>query len=116
MSMGRTRRTRLAFCLARPPDHHGKPRACIPENLCGVSFTSSPGAPVEAILLSVKVELRNFRAFDDARPASWKLPDGGFAAFVGVNNSGKSSLLRFFHEARPAFRPLDTPGAAATQA
>ncbi len=36
----------------------------------------------------------------------WKLVDG-FVAFVGVNNSGKSSLLRFFHEVRPAFNVLN---------
>jgi hypothetical protein len=50
----------------------------------------------------VRVELKNYRAFEDTRPAAWTLRDG-FVAFVGVNNSGKSSLLRFFHEARGAF-------------
>jgi hypothetical protein len=62
----------------------------------------------------VKIELRNYRAFDDTRPAKWKLQDG-FVAFVGVNNSGKSSLLRFFHEARAAFGVLDRLGEATVQ-
>ncbi len=57
----------------------------------------------------MKLELKNYRAFDDANPARWTLSDG-FVAFVGVNNSGKSSLLRFFHEARPAFEAFALPG------
>jgi ABC-type cobalamin/Fe3+-siderophores transport system ATPase subunit len=52
------------------------------------------------------IELRNYRAFDDAHPVAWKLHDG-FVAFVGVNNSGKSSLLRFLHEMRPALTFLE---------
>jgi ABC-type cobalamin/Fe3+-siderophores transport system ATPase subunit len=79
-------------------------------------FASPPDARSDAILHPVKIELRNFRAFDDSRPATWKLPNGGFVAFVGINNSGKSSLLRFFHEARPAFGALDTLTNADTQA
>src|SRR4051812_28289691 len=54
----------------------------------------------------MRIELRNYRAFDDSRPAIWDLKDG-FTAFVGVNNSGKSSLLRFFHEARDALTTLN---------
>lgn len=56
----------------------------------------------------MEIELKNFRAFDDSEPARWKLRDG-FVAFVGLNNSGKSSLLRFFHEARPAFKLFERP-------
>jgi energy-coupling factor transporter ATP-binding protein EcfA2 len=50
----------------------------------------------------MQIELKNYRAFEDSKPVTWRLQDG-FVAFVGANNSGKSSLLRFFHEARPAF-------------
>ncbi len=56
----------------------------------------------------MKLELKNFRAFDDQKPACWELIDG-FVAFVGVNNSGKSSLLRFFHEARNVFVTFAQP-------
>ena len=55
----------------------------------------------------MKITLRNYRAFDDTRPATWRLDDE-FRAFIGVNNSGKPSLLRFFHEARPAWGVLST--------
>jgi ABC-type cobalamin/Fe3+-siderophores transport system ATPase subunit len=51
----------------------------------------------------LKIELKNYRAFSDEAPARWILEDG-FTAFVGVNNSGKSSLLRFFHEIRPTLQ------------
>ncbi len=47
----------------------------------------------------ITIELRNYRAFDDTHPVTWRLHQG-FVAFVGVNNSGKSSLLRFLHEMR----------------
>lgn len=54
---------------------------------------------------ALRLTLRNYRAFDDSRPVEW-LIDDEFRAFVGVNNSGKSSLIRFFHEVRPALRVL----------
>src|SRR5438067_749330 len=53
----------------------------------------------------LQLTLRNYRAFDDSKPVHWVLDDG-FRAFVGINNAGKSSLLRFFHEARPALSVL----------
>jgi ABC-type cobalamin/Fe3+-siderophores transport system ATPase subunit len=53
----------------------------------------------------ITIELRNYRAFDDAHPVIWRLHDG-FVAFVGVNNAGKSSLLRFLHEMRPSLTLL----------
>jgi ABC-type cobalamin/Fe3+-siderophores transport system ATPase subunit len=49
----------------------------------------------------MKITLRNYRAFDDSKPAEWELADD-FRAFVGINNAGKSSLLRLFYEIRPA--------------
>jgi hypothetical protein len=48
----------------------------------------------------MKITLRNYRAFDDRKPAEWQLTDD-FRAFVGINNAGKSSLLRAFYEIRP---------------
>ncbi len=47
----------------------------------------------------MKITLRNYRAFDDSKPAEWELTDD-FRAFVGINNAGKSSLLRVFYEIR----------------
>jgi ABC-type cobalamin/Fe3+-siderophores transport system ATPase subunit len=61
------------------------------------------------------IELRNYRAFDDAHSVTWRLQDG-FTAFVGVNNSGKSSLLRFLHEMRSPLTVLDQLGQGTTQA
>jgi ABC-type cobalamin/Fe3+-siderophores transport system ATPase subunit len=63
----------------------------------------------------VNIELKNFRAFDDSRPATWRIGDG-FVALVGVNNSGKSSLLRFIYEARPAFSVLEQLNSGNVQA
>lgn len=57
------------------------------------------------MMLLVEITLSNYRSFDDTSPARWTLADG-FTAFVGVNNAGKSSLLRFFHEIRPCFSVL----------
>lgn len=54
----------------------------------------------------MEIELKNYRAFSDKAPARWTLDDG-FTAFVGVNNSGKSSLLRFFHEIRPSLERVN---------
>lgn len=63
----------------------------------------------------IRITLRNYRAFDDTKPVEWSLDDD-FRAFVGVNNSGKSSLLRFFHEARPALQVLRALGNGSNQA
>lgn len=48
------------------------------------------------------ITLKNYRCFPDSRPARFAIRKG-FTAFVGVNNSGKSSLLRFFYEFRNLF-------------
>lgn len=52
--------------------------------------------------MGFELELKNYRCFSDTRPARILVEDG-FVAFVGVNNSGKSSLLRFFFEFRNLF-------------
>jgi ABC-type cobalamin/Fe3+-siderophores transport system ATPase subunit len=51
----------------------------------------------------LRVEVRNFRGFGDAGPARFVLGDG-VTAFIGLNNSGKSTLLRMFYELRPLLR------------
>src|SRR5258708_16374678 len=50
---------------------------------------------MEPFALTVK----NFRCFTDEKPLSLDL-GSGFTAFIGPNNSGKSSALRFFYEFR----------------
>lgn len=60
---------------------------------------------------ALRLTLKNYRAFDHGRPVQW-LIDDQFRAFVGINNSGKSSLLRFFHEIRQRLLVL---GQAPTQ-
>jgi energy-coupling factor transporter ATP-binding protein EcfA2 len=55
--------------------------------------------------MAVDITLKNYRCFPDTRPARFTLRKG-FTAFVGVNNSGKSSLLKFFYEFRNLFRGL----------
>lgn len=54
--------------------------------------------------MSIDIELviKNYRCFSDEEPAHIVIRDG-FTAFVGTNNAGKSSLLRFFYDFRPVF-------------
>jgi ABC-type cobalamin/Fe3+-siderophores transport system ATPase subunit len=56
-------------------------------------------------LTKINVELKNYRCFQESAPA--KIQVGrGFTSFVGTNNSGKSTLLRFFYEFRDLFQRL----------
>jgi ABC-type cobalamin/Fe3+-siderophores transport system ATPase subunit len=52
--------------------------------------------------LEIELEIKNYRCFPDSRPAKIRIGNG-FVALIGVNNSGKSSLLRFFYEFRHLF-------------
>ena len=58
--------------------------------------------------MDVLLTLKNYRCFEDKHPASFRLSTG-FTSFVGVNNSGKSTLLKFFYEFRSLFRLLSYP-------
>lgn len=49
--------------------------------------------------MHIELTLKNYRCSPDARPMRISL-GGGPTAFIGVNNSGKSSLLKFFYEFR----------------
>ncbi|HET9182738.1 MAG TPA: AAA family ATPase [Candidatus Angelobacter sp.] len=49
--------------------------------------------------------IKNYRCFADSEPARFTVRPG-FTSFVGANNSGKSSLLRFFYEFRHLFAIL----------
>jgi ABC-type branched-subunit amino acid transport system ATPase component len=51
----------------------------------------------------MKITLKNYRCFPDSRPAQFEIGHG-FTAMVGTNNSGKSSLLKFFPEFRALFQ------------
>lgn len=50
--------------------------------------------------MRIELTLKNYRCFPDSSPARIIIEDGKWTALVGVNNSGKSSLLRFFYEFR----------------
>ncbi len=52
--------------------------------------------------------IKNYRCFPDSNPARISLREG-FTGLVGANNSGKSSLLRFFYEFRNLFQGLSAP-------
>jgi ABC-type Mn2+/Zn2+ transport system ATPase subunit len=58
--------------------------------------------------MQVEITIKNYRCFSDSKPAHIILRKG-FTAFVGVNNSGKSSLLKFFYEFRSLFQLLSSP-------
>jgi ABC-type Mn2+/Zn2+ transport system ATPase subunit len=57
--------------------------------------------------MEFEITLKNYRCFPDSSPARMTLSEG-FIALIGVNNSGKSSLLKFFYEFRALFRTLST--------
>ena len=55
--------------------------------------------------MPLDMTIKNYRCFSDSDPVPISIRDG-FTAFVGVNNSGKSSLLKFFYELRDLFLHL----------
>ncbi|MBN1313535.1 MAG: AAA family ATPase [Anaerolineae bacterium] len=59
--------------------------------------------------MDANITIKNYRCFADEHPARIALRKG-FTALVGPNNSGKSSLLRFFYEFRLLFQELSEPG------
>ena len=58
--------------------------------------------------MEVQITIKNYRCFPDENPVRICLKDG-FTAFLGSNNSGKSSLLKFFFEFRQLFEMLSPP-------
>lgn len=71
-------------------------------------FDTGAPAPYPAVV-DVEVTIRNYRCFSDT-PVRFPLSNG-LQAFVGVNNSGKSCLLRFFYELRTIFASMANPQA-----
>lgn len=59
-------------------------------------------------MLDYTLTLKNYRSFPDSSPLRFELRKG-FTGFVGPNNSGKSSILRFFYEARQLFQFFNEP-------
>ena len=64
--------------------------------------------------MEIGITVANYRCFSEKEPARFVLCDG-LTAVVGANNTGKSTLLRFFWELRPLFTSLaaGAPGLAA---
>src|SRR4051812_32405910 len=58
--------------------------------------------------MNAEFTIKNYRCFSDHTPLKFHLKDG-FTSFVGVNNAGKSSILRFFYEFRTMFQQLSNP-------
>src|SRR5256885_1292987 len=63
--------------------------------------------------MNIELTIKNYRCFSDEKPARISIRPG-FTAFLGINNSGKSSLLRFFYEFRDLFSKLSSPGITAS--
>lgn len=53
----------------------------------------------------VEITLKNYRCFSDSEPAKFSLGEE-FISFLGANNSGKSTILKFFYEFRNIFKIL----------
>lgn len=58
--------------------------------------------------MKAEFTIKNYRCFEDKHPLKFTLEDG-FTAFVGTNNSGKSSILKFFYEFRNLWGLLSNP-------
>jgi ABC-type cobalamin/Fe3+-siderophores transport system ATPase subunit len=58
--------------------------------------------------VKIRLTIKNYRCFSDICPAAITIGDG-FTAIIGVNNAGKSALLRFFHEFRALFQQASDP-------
>ena len=58
--------------------------------------------------MNLEVTVSNYRCFSDS-PIRFAVKPG-LQAFVGINNSGKSCMLRLFYELRNVFAALSNPG------
>ncbi len=62
--------------------------------------------------VDVEITVSNYRCFSDT-PVRFALKNG-LQSFVGVNNSGKSCLLRLFYELRNVFVGMSSPVSVGT--
>jgi predicted ATPase len=82
-----------------PGSSHGKVLC-----LATLSPEANPvGKP--ALTMNLSIQVKNYRCFSDEHPARFELRKG-MHAFIGPNNSGKSSLLKLFYDFRDLFRTL----------
>lgn len=66
------------------------------------------GVPNDVQLRQVDIELKNYRCFPRNRPARFAI-GRRFTGFIGVNNAGKSTLLRIFYELRQPLSLMSQP-------
>lgn len=57
--------------------------------------------------MHTKIVLRNYRCFSDVSPGIFEIGKG-FTSFIGPNNSGKSTILKFFFEVRHVLNSFGT--------
>ena len=67
-------------------------------------YTAYAHAVKTAVKWKIEFQVQNYRCFGD-KPAVLTLRKG-VTAFIGANNSGKSTILRFFFEFRPLFTQI----------
>lgn len=65
------------------------------------------------LAMEIELTIKNYRCFPDSRPARLTIKPG-FTSLIGVNNSGKSALLKFFYEFRQTFNQLCAPQSLVT--
>lgn len=60
---------------------------------------------MSAKLINIDITIKNYRCFSDEKPVRISISNG-FTGLIGVNNSGKSSLLKLLYELRNMFSNL----------
>src|SRR5438445_3480736 len=55
--------------------------------------------------MEINLVLKNYRCFTDSNPAHFSIKSG-LTGIIGVNNSGKTTILKFFYEFRNIFQNL----------
>jgi len=60
---------------------------------------------IGVLLMDIELTIKNYRCFSDSQPLRFRL-HRGFTALIGINNSGKSTLLKFFYEFRNLFAQI----------